>query len=113
LGPDGRLCILGRADEVLVTGGVNVYPGRVESLLAGAPGAGVVAVVGVDDPVWGQRLVACYTGAATPAALDGWCRAHLSGPERPRDFRHLAELPVLESGKLDRRRLRDLACGWP
>lgn len=113
LGPEGGLCVLGRADEVLVTGGVNVHPGRVESLLAGAPGAGAVAVVGVDDPVWGQRLVAFYTGAATAAALEGWCRAHLSGPERPRGFRHLAELPVLESGKLDRRQLRELACGWP
>jgi O-succinylbenzoic acid--CoA ligase len=109
LGPDGGLCILGRADEVLVTGGVNVHPGRVESLLAGVPGVGAVAVVGIDDPVWGQRLVALYTGEATPVDLDGWCRANLSGPERPRWFRHLAELPLLESGKLDRCQLRDLA----
>lgn len=110
VGPDGGLCILGRADEVLVSGGVNIHPGWVESQLAGAPGVGAVAVVGIDDPIWGQRLVAFYTGSATPAVLDGWCRANLSGPERPRGFRHLAELPVLESGKLDRQQLRDLAC---
>ena len=110
-GQDGGLCILGRADEVLVTGGVKVHPGWVESLLAGAPGVGVVAVVGVDDPVWGQRLVAFYTGEVTPAALDRWCRANLAGPERPRVFRPRAELPVLDSGKLDRRRLRALAQG--
>ncbi|WP_295387433.1 AMP-binding protein [uncultured Thiodictyon sp.] len=108
-GPDGDLCILGRADDVLVTGGVNVHPLRVESLLAGAPGVGAVAVVGLDDPVWGARLVALYTGAAAPAALDLWCREHLAGAQRPRVFMAVAELPVLESGKLDRGRLRALA----
>lgn len=108
-GPDGDLCILGRADDVLVTGGVNVHPLRVESLLAAAPGVGAVAVVGLDDPVWGARLVALYTGAATVTDLDQWCREHLAGPQRPRAFRRLAELPLLESGKLDRGRLRGLA----
>ncbi len=108
-GEDGALCILGRADEVLVTGGVKVNPGWVESLLAGAPGVGEVAVVGVADPVWGQRLVALYTGEATPAALEAWCRVNLAGPQRPRVFRSRAELPLLQSGKLDRRRLRVLA----
>jgi len=106
---DGVLCILGRADEVLVTGGVKVHPAVVESLLAAAPGVGSVAVVGVADPVWGQRLVALYTGEASPAALEEWCRAHLAGPQRPRAFRPQAELPVLDSGKLDRWRLRALA----
>ena len=110
-GEDGALSILGRADEVLVTGGVKVHPGWVESLLAGAPGVGAVAVVGVEDSVWGQRLVAFYTGEARPAALDAWCRANLAGPQRPRAFRSRAELPLLNSGKLDRRRLRVLALG--
>jgi len=108
-GDDGVLCILGRADEMLVTGGVKVHPGVVESLLAAAPGLGSVAVVGVADPVWGQRLVAFYTGEASPAALAEWCRAHLAGPQRPRVFRPHVELPVLDSGKLDRGRLRALA----
>jgi O-succinylbenzoic acid--CoA ligase len=110
-GPDGRLRILGRADAVLVTGGVKVHPERVESALAAAPGVREIAVVGVDDPVWGQRLVACYVGAATPAALDAWCRARLAGPERPRGFLPLAALPLLESGKVDRRAVRAFAEG--
>jgi O-succinylbenzoic acid--CoA ligase len=110
-GADGDLCILGRADDVLVTGGVNVHPARVESLLAGAPGVGSVAVVGVADPIWGARLVALYTGEAMTTDLDQWCREHLPGAERPRTFMPLAELPVLESGKLDRGRLRGLARG--
>ena len=81
---------------------------RVESILAAAPGVREVAVVGVTDPIWGQRLVAVYAGDATPAALDAWCRTSLPGPERPRTFLALSELPVLESGKLDRHRLRCL-----
>ncbi len=109
--PDGVLRVLGRADEVLVTGGVKVHPGWVESRLADAPGIGSVAVVGVPDPVWGERLVALYTGPAEPAALARWCRERLPGPERPRDFRPRHELPMLPSGKLDRRALRDLAAG--
>ncbi len=106
---DGALHILGRADEVLVTGGVNVHPARVEAVLLGAPGVKDLAVVGVVDPVWGQRLVAVYCGDAAPADLDAWCRARLSGPERPRAFMRIPEMPLLESGKRDRRRLCELA----
>jgi o-succinylbenzoate---CoA ligase len=111
LDPDGVLRIFGRADEVVVTGGVKVHPGKVEARLARAPGVGELAVAGVADPVWGRRLVALYTGPASPADLDAWCRRHLSGPERPRGFARLPELPTLDSGKWDRRRLQELAAG--
>jgi len=104
----GVLHVLGRADEVLVTAGVKVRPAGVESVLTRAPGAGEVAVVGVPDPVWGQRVVALYTGGAAPGDLDAWCRDRLPGPERPRAFIRLPELPTLGSGKRDRLRLREL-----
>jgi o-succinylbenzoate---CoA ligase len=110
-GPDGLLHVLGRADEVLITGGVKVHPAGVESLLAGAPGVLEAAVVGVADPIWGHRLVAVYRGDAAPAALDAWCRERLAAPQRPRAFLSCVALPVLESGKLDRGRLRELAAG--
>ncbi len=106
---DGGLRVLGRADEVLVTGGVKVHPARVEAALAGAPGVRDLAVVGVEDPIWGERLVALYSGEATPAELDAWCRARLPGRERPRAFIPLEALPTLGSGKRDRQRLRQLA----
>ena len=109
--PEGHLHILGRADEVLVSGGVNVHPARVESLLTGAPGVGDLAVVGVSDPVWGQRLTVVYCGEVAPKNLDAWCRCRLPGPERPRTFLRVPELPLLESGKRDRQRLRTLAAG--
>jgi O-succinylbenzoic acid--CoA ligase len=108
LDPGGHLRVLGRADEVLVTGGVKVHPARVEAVLASAPGVGEVALLGVPDPVWGQRLVAAYTGGAEARALDAWCREHLPGAERPRGFVRLSELPTLGSGKRDRVRLREL-----
>jgi O-succinylbenzoic acid--CoA ligase len=100
---------LGRADDVLVTAGVKVHPARVETALARAPGVREVAVVGAPDAVWGQRLVAIYTGAASPAELDAWCRGQLPGAERPRTFIQCPTLPSLPSGKLDRHRLRALA----
>ena len=107
----GGLRVLGRADEVLVTGGIKVHPAGVEVALTEAPGVRDLAVVGVEDPVWGERLVALYSGESTPAELEAWCRARLPGPERPRAFVALSELPTLSSGKRDRRRLRELALG--
>jgi O-succinylbenzoic acid--CoA ligase len=109
----GALHLLGRADDVLVIGGVKVLPARVEEQLAAAPGVDAVAVVGVPHPLWGRTLVACYTGSATEAAIDGWCRAHLPGAERPRIFMRCAELPLLASGKLDRSTLVELASAGP
>jgi O-succinylbenzoic acid--CoA ligase len=102
---DGALHILGRADDMLVIGGVNVFPVAVEERLAGASGVDAVAVVGLPHPVWGRTLAACYTGSAVPAEFEGWCRACLPGAERPRLFVHLPELPLLPTGKLDRARL--------
>jgi O-succinylbenzoic acid--CoA ligase len=105
----GVLHALGRADEVLVTAGVKVHPSSLEAVLTSAPGAGEVAVVGVPDSVWGQRVIALYTGGAAPELLDAWCRDRLPGPERPRTFIRLPGLPILGPGKLDRRRLQALA----
>lgn len=107
--PDGRLRIVGRADEVLVVGGVNVLPADCEARLALAPGIGELAVVGVPEPMFGHRLVACYTGTARPADLDAWARAHLDSPLRPRGWLPRPDLPRLPSGKYDRRALRALA----
>jgi O-succinylbenzoic acid--CoA ligase len=103
------LHILGRADEVLVTGGAKVHPARVESVLQGVPGVGDLAVLGVDDPVWGRRLVALYSGSCAPAELELRARERLAGAERPRAFIRLGELPLLPSGKLDRLRLLEIA----
>jgi O-succinylbenzoic acid--CoA ligase len=108
-GADGSLTILGRADDRLVIGGVNVLPSQVEARLAAVPDIGQAAVAGVPHPVWGQTLAVCYTGAIAPEALESWCRAHLPGAERPRIFLRRRSLPQLASGKVDAAAIRRLA----
>lgn len=105
----GRLWVVGRADDVVVTGGENVHPRQVEEVLRVCPGIGDVAVTGRPDPVWGATLVAVFTGPVERADLAAWCRAHLHGPVRPRAFVHVDALPRIGPGTVDRARLRALA----
>lgn len=104
----GHLRVLGRADEMLITGGVKVHPLVVEQRLAACPGIGQAAVIGVPDPAWGQILACAYTGSIEPSALERWCREELPSSHRPRRFRRLVTLPQLPSGKPDRRALASL-----
>ncbi len=103
---EGRLTILGRADDVIITGGVNVTPGAVEAELAGTLG-GLWCVVGVPDEQWGHLVVAV---TERPIPLDdvrSACAA-LSPAHRPRAV-IVAGLPHLPSGKVDRRAVAALA----
>jgi O-succinylbenzoic acid--CoA ligase len=110
---DGRLEVLGRADDVVVTGGVNVPAALVESVLAGHPAVGAVAVVGVPDPRWGQRVVAVVAPAAHDAGpelaeLRRFAADRLPPAALPRQLVIVAQLPVLAPGKPDRRAVRGL-----
>ncbi|WP_303907891.1 class I adenylate-forming enzyme family protein [Thiohalomonas denitrificans] len=105
----GRLTVLGRVDDVLVSGGEKVHPAIVERLLGACPGIGEVAVSAAFDSAWGDRLVAFFTGTTNAAAVETWAREHLQGGWRPRSFLRLEALPRQGTGKLDRRRLRRLA----
>ena len=106
---DGTVRLRGRADDAIVTGGVNVDPATVEAALAACPGAGETAVCGLADPRWGQRLVALYTGNAPVGTLEAWARDHLPSPQRPRRYLRVASLPRNAMGKLVRRDLPALA----
>lgn len=106
--PDGRLQILGRADGVIVTGGVNVHPEAVEARFAECPEAGEVALTARPDPRWGSVLVALYTGSADADTLADWARKALPGAWRPREFRRVATLPRNAMGKLLRAQLAEL-----
>jgi o-succinylbenzoate---CoA ligase len=106
--PDGRLRVLGRADEVIVTGGMNVHPQPVEDVLAACPGVGEVAVTSRPDARWGRVLVALYTGAAAAGTLDAWAREKLPSASRPREFLHVHALPRNAMGKLLRGELPGL-----
>jgi acyl-CoA synthetase (AMP-forming)/AMP-acid ligase II len=92
--------VSGRADDVIVTGGVNVRPQAVEDVLGACPGAGEVAVTARPDPRWGLALVALYTGEASVETLDAWARERLPSASRPREFRRVAALPRNAMGKL-------------
>jgi o-succinylbenzoate---CoA ligase len=110
---DGRLEILGRADDVIVTGGENVAPAAVERALLGVPGVREACVVGVPDAEWGARVVAVVSGAALDAdavreqAAAGLARQGL-GRAAPRSVRVLDTVPVRGIGKPDRAAVRAL-----
>ena len=108
---DGRLVVLGRADDVVVTGGDKVAPAAVEGALAEHPAVVEVAVVGVPDEEWGQRLVAVAVLRAplTLAQAREHVAARLGRVAAPRELREVEALPLLPSGKPDRAALRS----WP
>jgi o-succinylbenzoate---CoA ligase len=108
---DGRLTVIGRADDMLISGGRNVHPQEIESCLAGCPGIRDVAVSGLPDPVWGDLLVALVVGTAELAALQAHARKHLPSAALPRRIAYLDHLPRNATGKLDRPALRQLAAG--
>lgn len=109
LDAEGRLFVDGRADDMIVSGGENVFPGEVEDLLAGHPGVVDVAVVGVPDPEWGQRLRAYVVPAPGAAPLEGalqaFVRERLSGYKVPREITVLDALPRNATGKVVKRDL--------
>ena len=102
---DGYLYLEGRREDLVITGGVNVYPAEVENTLARHPGVADVAVYGVPDERWGQRVVAAVVGTATPDELDAWCRERLAPPKRPKEYVVLDALPRTLTGKVLRRQL--------
>ena len=109
---DGSLAILGRADDVIVSGGKKMHPAMVEALLAPCPGLGAAAVAGRADAVWGEIVTVIYTGEIPPRALLDWCRDHVPGWLRPRAAVKVEALPLLAGGKPDRAALARIAEGY-
>lgn len=109
LDEQGNLTVLGRHDDTLVSGGVNVHPQAVEEVLKRCPGVEDAALTAISDDVWGDLLVACMVGETSAAALEKWCRDQLPGAMRPRRFVRVEELPRNALGKLERQVLRALA----
>jgi long-chain acyl-CoA synthetase len=105
LDDEGYLYLDGRREDLVITGGVNVYPAEVENTLAEHPGVTDVAVYGVPDERWGQRVVAAVVGTATSEELDAWCRERLAPPKRPKEYVVLDALPRTATGKVIRRDL--------
>jgi O-succinylbenzoic acid--CoA ligase len=110
-GECGQLLIGGRRDAVIVSGGKKIQPAVVEELLRATGEFGDVAVVGLPDAEWGERVVACYPAAERAPNLER-VNAVLSGPMRPKQFIALADWPRNAQGKLNRAALRAVLRAW-
>lgn len=108
---DGELFVVGRVDDMVISGGENIYPEEVEDVLAKSPLVEQVAVIGMPDERMGSRIVAFVEPAATDCsadALDAWCLGStMARFKRPRAYVFVKRIPRSAAGKLLRRFLRD------
>ena len=101
-----RLWLVDRKGDMIITGGYNVYPREVEDVVAEVEGVREVAVLGLADPDWGQRIVALYTGDAAPEAIEAHCRARLASYKKPKEIRRVDGFPLNPTGKIAKNVLR-------
>ena len=102
---DGYVTLRGRASDLIISGGFNVYPREIEDVLVEQPGVREAAVVGRPDARRGEVPVAYFVGSADPAALEAACLRELASFKRPRAFVRVEALPRNAMGKVDKARL--------
>jgi long-chain acyl-CoA synthetase len=114
LDEDGYLFLCDRAKDMIISGGVNIYPAEIEGVLSSHPAVGDVAVIGIPDEEWGEQVKAIVevTDGVTPSdelgeEMIAFCRARLAGFKCPRSVDFREHLPRTEAGKLYKRLLRD------
>ncbi|MEN2986974.1 class I adenylate-forming enzyme family protein [Tistrella sp. BH-R2-4] len=112
LDDQGRLYILGRAGGMIITGGLNVYPGEVEAAVLSVPGIAEALVFGAPDPHWGQQVAVVLRGEGEAAADLHVLRAALDGRlarhKQPRLLWRIGDWPLATSGKIARGRVLDM-----
>ena len=110
----GRMYIVDRKKDMIISGGENVYSREVENLLYEHPSVAEVAVVGAADPIWGEQVVALLrlrdaadaADAADASMLDAFCKPRIAGYKRPRRYIFVDELPKSAAGKILKAQLR-------
>jgi len=111
LDDDGYLFIDGRRADLIITGGMNVYPAEVEGALLEFPDVLDAAVYGMPDDRWGQRVCAAVVGDVDVEELTAWLRTRLAGYKRPKEIHIVAGLPHTASGKTKRLAVADVVAG--
>ncbi len=110
LDADGYLYLVGREDDIIIRGGENIAPAEIEAVLLSHPAVDEVAVIGVPDEEWGQKVVAFVVlrpqTTASPAELSEFCRQRLASFKKPERICIVAELPKNPLGKILRGDLR-------
>jgi fatty-acyl-CoA synthase len=108
---EGYYWIVGRSKDLIISGGENIYPAEVESVLAAHPAVAEAALIGLPDPKWGEvglAIVALRPGAHLEAdALIDFCAAHLARFKTPRYVAFVEALPKTAAGKIDKKPLRE------
>jgi acyl-CoA synthetase (AMP-forming)/AMP-acid ligase II len=108
---DGYLTLRDRSKDLIISGGMNIYPREVEEVLLRHAGVRAVAVVGRPDSEWGEAVVAFVVAAdpgnvPTTETLDATCLAHIARFKRPKEYRFVDALPTNNYGKVLKRELR-------
>jgi acyl-CoA synthetase (AMP-forming)/AMP-acid ligase II len=112
---DGNVVLEGRLSELVKSGGYNVYPREVEAMLESHPAVSQVVVIGMPDERFGERVEAVlqlHRPISAPT-LDAWCRTGLANYKVPKAYRVASAFPLLPNGKIDRRRVREIARELP
>lgn len=110
---DGYLFLVDRESDLIISGGVNIYPAEIEAVLAQHPAVQDAAVVGIPDPEWGESVHAVVVlqpgidAEGIDRELLRFCRLHLAAFKCPRSVDFWQTLPRLESGKLQRAKVRE------
>jgi O-succinylbenzoic acid--CoA ligase len=112
LDEDGDLWVLQRRDDVIISGGENIYPAEVEAVLQAHPAVKQACVVGVEDQEWGQHVAAAIVleidQAISDSELIDSCRRQLAGYKLPKQVIILSQLPLTASGKVHRRAVSEI-----
>jgi malonyl-CoA/methylmalonyl-CoA synthetase len=111
---DGYLTLCGRSKDLIISGGLNIYPPEVERVLAEHPSVGSCAVIGCPDREWGERVTAVVVlnpgASVSEADLITFCREHLAPYKSPKSVIFKEELPRNAMGKVQKAELRKTAC---
>jgi len=112
LDADGYLFLCDRKRDMVISGGVNIYPAEIENALIGMDGVRDCAVFGIPDDEFGERLFACIEpeadAALSPAAVQEFLRGRLANFKVPKDIQFMDAMPREATGKIFKRKLRDL-----